>query len=108
MANTYTWTINSMATMPSPPAPANEYVVNVRYTVTGTDGTHTASIQGNKTFDFSNKSPTAYASLTQAEVLGWIQDANTVASMQANIDGQIASLVTPPISPTTTALPWSA
>ena len=42
------------------------------------------------------------------QVLGWINEAtNNLANYHANIDGQIASLVTPPVSPSLTAIPWS-
>jgi len=109
MANTYTWTITSMSTLPSPPAPINEYVVLAQYLVTGTDGTNTASIAGSSQFTIdTTATPTPYAQLTQAQVLGWIQaEPNLVTNTQACIDGQIASMVTPPISPSNTPLPWA-
>ena len=47
MANTYTTTINSLYTIPNPAG----YVVNVLFTVSGTDGTHTDSIDGNIQFE---------------------------------------------------------
>ena len=40
---TFTTTINSMYTIPTPTG----YVVNVLYKVTGVDGTYTADIDGN-------------------------------------------------------------
>ena len=39
--NTYTWTVTALSTLPSPPAPINEYVVMANYTVTGTNATIT-------------------------------------------------------------------
>ena len=109
MANTYTWTITSMSTLPSPPAPINEYVVLAQYLVTGTDGTNTASIQGSSQFTIDTTvTPIPYSQLTQSQVLGWIQaEPNLVENTQANIDGQIASIVSPPISPAVTGLPWA-
>jgi len=108
MSNTYIWTITSMSTLPSPPAPINEYVVLAQYLVTGTDGTNTASIAGSSQFTIdTTATPIPYSQLTQAEVLGWIQaEPNLVINTQANIDGQIASIVSPPISPAVTELPW--
>ena len=106
MSNTYTTTINAMYTIPSPPG----YVVNVLFTVSGTDGTHTAKIAGNCPFTFANdKVITPYAQLTQQIVLGWINGAtNNLANYYANIDGQIANMVTPPVIPSNTPLPWAA
>ena len=58
MANTYTTTIKSLYTIPNPAG----YVVNVLFTVSGTDGTHTASIDGNVTFTpQAGETPTPFA-----------------------------------------------
>ena len=106
MAITYTTTINSMYTVPNPTG----YVVNVLFTVSGTDGTHTASIGGNISFtpEQNQSDYIPYADLTQAEVLGWINEAtDNQANYYANIDGQIASEINPPVSPTDTPLPWA-
>ena len=93
-----------MYTLPNPTG----YVVNVLFTVSGTDGTHTAQIGGNLSFtpeaNESNYIP--YDQLTQATVLGWINESGQLPNLEANIDGQIASMVTPPVSPTNTPLPW--
>jgi len=107
MATTYTTTITNMYTV-STPNP--DYVVNVLFTVSGTDGTHTASIYGNCQFaqEASESGFIPYAQLTQAEVLGWINEStNNQANYYANIDGQIASMITPPVSPQNTPLPWA-
>jgi hypothetical protein len=108
MANTYTWTVTSLSTLPSPPAPINEYVVTAYYTVTGTDGVNTATLQSNATFSIDTTGATIpYNDLTEEQVLGWIQaQPNVVVNTQANIDGQLASIVTPPITPQNTPLPW--
>ena len=107
MATTYTTTINSMFTLNTPDP---DYVVNVLFTVSGTDGTHTASIDGNIQFAQEAKESgfIPYANLTEAIVLGWINEAtDNQANYYANIDGQIASIVNPPISPQNTPLPWA-
>jgi hypothetical protein len=89
--------------------PDPEYVVNVLWTVTGVDGAHTASIGGNTQFDSSQVPETfiPYDQLTEATVLGWIP-ANQIDSAQACVQGQIDSLITPPVSPASTPLPWAA
>jgi len=107
MSTTYTTTINSMYTVPNPTG----YVVNVLFTVSGTDGTHTASIDGNIQFtpEQNEQGFIPYSQLTQAEVLGWINEAtNNQENYYANINGQIQSMITPPVSPSSQPLPWSA
>jgi hypothetical protein len=105
---TYTWTIDSMYTVDQPDP---NYVVNVLWTLTGVDGQHTASIGGNTVFD-SNQASTfiPYDQLTQATVLGWVQASlgeQGIANYEANVQGQINSMITPPVSPMNTPLPWS-
>ncbi len=102
---TFTTTINRMYTLQQPDP---NYVVNVLWTVTGVDGSNTASIDGNTQFDSTQGSTfIPYAQLTEATVLGWIP-AEQIASAQACVQGQIDSMITPPVSPENTPLPWAA
>lgn len=105
MATTYTTTINSMYTLNSP---EQGFVVNVLFTVSGTDGTNTASIDGNIQFtDQVESDYVPYDQLTESEVIGWINaSTNNQENYYANIDGQIASMVNPPVSPEAQPLPW--
>lgn len=103
----YTWTIDYMYTLQQPDP---NYVVNVLWTLTGVDGATTSSIQGSTQFDF-NQSGTfiPYAQLTEAVVIGWVQTnlgEQGVANCEANVQGQIDSILNPPASPTKTPLPW--
>lgn len=105
---TYTWTINAMYTVDQPDP---NYVVNVAWTLTGVDGATTASIGGNTMFD-SNQSSTfiPYDQLTQATVIGWVQASLGeigIANYEANVQGQINSILNPPVSPMNTPLPWA-
>jgi hypothetical protein len=102
---TFTTRITAMYTLQQPDP---NYVVNVLWEVTGVDGEYTASIGGNTTFN-SNQSPSfiPYDELTEATVIGWIP-ADAMASAQACVQGQIDSMITPPVSPENTPLPWSA
>jgi hypothetical protein len=102
---TFTTTITAMYTLQQPDP---NYVVNALWQVTGVDGEYTASIGGNTTFD-SNQAETfiPYADLTEAIVIGWIPE-QAMASAQACVQGQIDSMITPPVSPQNTPLPWSA
>ena len=105
--NTYQWTVTALSTMPTP---TPEYVVLAQYTVTGTDGTITVETQGISQFSVNPEQTdfVPYADLTEEIVLGWIQsEQNLVVNTQANLDGQIDSILNPPVSPTNTPLPWS-
>jgi len=101
---TFTTTITAMYTLQQPDP---NYVVNVLWEVTGVDGQHTASIGGNTQFT-SQQGPDfiPYDQLTEATVIGWIPE-NAMASAQACVQGQIDSMITPPVSPANTALPWA-
>ena len=102
---TFTTTIDRMYTLQQPDP---NYVVNVLWTVTGVDGDHTASIGGNTQFD-SSQAPenfVPYDQLTPQIVTGWIPP-EQIASAQACVQGQIDSMINPPVSPANTPLPWS-
>ena len=102
----FTTTIKSMYTLQTPDP---DYIVNVIWQVEGVDGDNTASIGGNTQFSSAEQEGAfvPYASLTEAQVIGWIP-ANQIESAQACVQGQIDSMITPPVSPTSTALPWAA
>ena len=103
---TFTTTITAMYTLQQPDP---NYVVNALWRVTGVDGQYTAFIDGSTQFNSADQQGAVipYADLTEAIVIGWIP-ADAMASAQANVQGQINSLITPPVSPANTALPWSA
>jgi len=83
------------------------FVVNVLWTVTGVDGSNTASIGGNSQFTVQEGTFTPYDQLTQSQVIGWIP-AEQIASAQACVQGQIDSMINPPVSPAAQPLPWGA
>ena len=103
---TFTTTITAMYTLQQPDP---NYVVNALWEVTGVDGTNTASIGGNTQFNSADQVGAfiPYASLTEAIVIGWIPE-SAIASAQACVQGQIDSLISPPVSPASQPLPWSA
>ena len=104
MATTFTTTITNMYTIPTPTG----YVVNVLYKVTGVDGTYTADIDGNTQFTPEQGATIIpYDQLTEAVVLSWIPE-SAITSAQECVQGQINSMITPPVSPTSQPLPWSA
>ena len=103
---TFTTTITQMYTLQQPDP---NYVVNALWTVTGVDGANTASIGGNTQFNSADQvgPVTPYASLTESIVIGWIPE-SAITSAQACVQGQINSMITPPVSPTSQPLPWGA
>jgi len=104
---TFTTTVTQMFTLPQE-AGQTDVVVNVNYLVAGVDGTYTADIGFSQQFTIQQgEAFTPYASLTEAQVVGWA-DPQTVSNMQACVQGQINSMINPPVSPTSQALPWSA
>lgn len=104
---TFTTTVTQMYTLPQVEG-QTDVVVNVQYLVTGVDGANTADIGFSQQFTIQQgEAFTPYAQLTQAQVVGWA-DPQTVSNMQACVQGQIDSMVNPPVSPSSQPLPWSA
>jgi len=107
MATSFTTTVTQMFTLPQE-AGETDVVVNVNYLVTGIDGTYTADIGFSQQFTIQQgEAFTPYAQLTEAQVVGWA-DPQTVSNMQACVQGQIDSMINPPVSPSSQPLPWSA
>ena len=102
---TFTTTITAMYTLQQPDP---NYVVNAVWRVTGVDGQYTAFIDGNTTFNSADQVGAfiPYESLTEAIVIGWIPTQD-ISNAQACVQGQINSLITPPVSPQNTPLPWA-
>lgn len=105
---TYTWSIAQLYTVE---AFNTNYVVYAKWTVTGTDGTHTASFNSGTDFAVPTTQSDIfpYSNLTPDIVLGWVKEDlgnNGVNSIENNITEQINSLINPVLSPAHTALPW--
>ena len=104
---TFTTTVTQMYTLPQVDG-ETDVVVNVNYLVTGVDGANTADIGFSQQFTIQQgEAFTPYAQLTEAQVVGWA-DPQTVSNMQACVQGQIDSMINPPVSPSSQPLPWSA
>jgi len=107
MSTQFTWTVDQMYTLDTPEP---GFVVNVLWTLTGVDGQYTAFIGGNSQFTVQEGTFTPYDQLTQEQVIGWVQNslgADGIANFEANVQGQINSMITPPVSPQNTPLPWA-
>ena len=101
----FTTTITAMYTLQQPDP---NYVVNAIWQVTGVSGTYTASIGGNTQFNSADQEGAfiPYDQLTESTVIGWIPESQ-ITSAQACVQGQIDSMITPPVSPEAQPLPWA-
>jgi len=106
MATTFTTRITAMYTLQQPDP---NYVVNALWEVTGVDGTYTAFIGGNTQFNSADQVGAfiPYDQLTEATVIGWIP-AEVITGSQQCVQGQIDSMINPPVSPASQPLPWTA
>ena len=107
MAITYTWSAVNMSVLQTPEP---NYVVYVDWVCSGTDGTNTSESGGDSQIEGTEGGTfVPYADLTESEVLDWVFEAlgtNGITSAQGCVEGQINSIVTPPVSPTSEAVPW--
>jgi len=105
---TFTWAVDALYTETI--ADQQDYVVIANYTLVGVDVEYTASLSN--TARFSTESVAEfipYADLTNEIVVGWIQDElgeDGVANLEACVQGQIDSLINPPVAPVNTPLPF--
>lgn len=109
MPITNTWTVVQMDCYPEYDN-HTDVVFTVHWILSGTDGTYNGSVYGSVgvTVD-EGATYTPYADLTEAQVIGWVQDAlgeEQVAAYEANVAQQIADQANPPV--VTPPLPWSA
>ena len=102
---TFTTTVTQMYTLPQVEG-QTDVVVNVIYLVTGVDDTYTANISFNQQYTIQQGgSFTPYSELTEAQVVAWVAP-QTITNMEACVQGQINSMINPPVSPTSQTLPW--
>lgn len=103
MSNTYTWKINELERNV-----ADGGVTVVHYGVDVTDGTDTLGAYGtvSLTPDANADDFVPFDSLTEAQVIGWVQDAlgeEQVANIQSQLDAKLHEMQNPV---TATGKPW--
>jgi hypothetical protein len=106
MPITYTTTINSMQTVNEPQP---NYVVNINFTVNGTDGQYSASTGGTISLSPYAENPTfiPYDSLTEEQIIGWINNVTNNQSFYKDfINAKINDLTNPSVEQTNKPLPW--
>ena len=102
---TFTTTVAEIFTLPQVDE-QTDVVVNVIYLVTGVDGENIANMSFNQQYTLQQgEAFTPYSQLTEAQMIGWA-DPQTITNMEANVQGQINSMITPPVSPSPQPLPW--
>lgn len=116
MALTYTWKIKSLKKQDDPSVELNDIIVQTYWECTGTDADgNSGTFHGATPFEPDQVDPdnfTTYENLTEAQVIGWIQDVvNNNPGYKAHIDQQIQKQIDAIVRPTTEvnadALPWA-
>jgi len=80
------------------------FVVTAHYVVSANDGDYTASTYGTVGYtEQPNKSYIPYASLTEAEVIGWVQESLGKDTVEEALTAQITAQKNPVQE---TGLPW--
>ena len=98
---TYLWTISQMNRLTS-----DDFVVTVHYNVSATDGTYQASTYGTTSYTQTpGESYVPYAALTEAVVVGWVQNTLGKDTVEASLKGQIDALKNPVQE---SGIPWAA
>ena len=102
MAIEYTWTIGQLEYNND----SDQGVVVSHWRCTGVDGDYSASAYSTQSFtpDPSADGYVAYADLTEATVLGWVQNAVDQAATEASIAAKIESQKNPA---TLSGMPWA-
>lgn len=81
----------------------DKFITTVHYTVNAVDGDYTASTYGTVGYTQEDKSYKPYADLTQAEVIGWVQDSLGKDTVEEGLTAQITAQKNPVQE---TGLPW--
>ena len=104
---TFTWTIANLERTNDD----DKGVVVAHYRVDGVDGEHTMGAYGTQSFtpDPSADGYVAFADLTEATVVGWVQNALGGAEKVAEIEAAIQAKIDEVKNPTVVAeIPWSS
>ena len=96
----YLWTIPQMDRLTS-----DGFVVTVHYNVSATDGTYNANTYGTVGYqEQPGETYTPYADLTEAQVVGWVQNSLGKDTVEASLQSQINAQINPVQE---SGVPWS-
>ena len=91
MTTTYNWSVVQMDRLTS-----DGFVVTVHYNVSATDGDYSASTYGTVGYtEQPDESYTPYDELTEAQVVGWVQESLGKDTVEASLAGQIEAQKNP-------------
>ena len=103
MAITYTWNCTTVDTYPTK-SDQTDVIFNVHWRLNGVDDTEDENVgdsYGVVSLDTEDLSTfTAFADITEANVISWVEAAlgeDQVAALKASIDAQIAEKITPTV-----------
>jgi hypothetical protein len=108
MANTYSWYINQLQTIPTFSG-VTDFVANViwKYNADNGEG-YSAHLFGQTTFNELVDTPEhpyiQYSALTESQVVNWLDEYADTSSLQASLTEMINEQVNPPI--VVLPLPW--
>ncbi len=101
MATTYQWNVAQMDRLTS-----DGFVVTVHYTVNAVDGDYTASTYGTVGYtEQPGKQYIPYADLTEAEVVGWVQESLGKDTVEEGLAAQIEAQKNPVQE---SGVPWAS
>ena len=107
---TYTWTIKKMSVMPVLDG-QTDVVVSAQWNILGQDQSYSYNLSGWQQFTLKQgEGFTPYDQLTEAQVIGWVQETmgvNQVSNLQDSVQGSLDALINPPIEPQIAPLPWT-
>jgi len=107
---TFVWTVNSLSTLPMVDG-QTDVVVIAMYTVTASETSIVVFTYNMQRFTYTGSAFTPFNQLTEDQVIGWIQSELTpvgVSNLELALQGQINSILVPPVVPQPQPLPWVA
>jgi len=87
---TYNWNIQQMDRLTS-----DGFVITVHYNVSAVDGDYSASTYGTVSYTQEGKIYIPYADLTEAEVVGWVQESLGKDTVEEGLAAQIEAQKNP-------------
>lgn len=115
MSLTYTWKIKEIRKQNNPSLELNDIIVQTYWECTGTDESgNSGTFIGATPFDQVDKDNfTSYESLTEQQVIGWIQDVvnsnpGYKKDIEEHIQGKINAIISPVTGVTSEQLPWAS
>jgi len=96
MPNTYSWNIAAVDRKPTD-GDLSDVIYNVHWRYTADNGNNvTATIIGTQSIAApDSENFIAYADVTEANVISWIESEMDLTEMKSNLDAQITEIVTP-------------